>query len=139
MLNKSMLIGRLGADPEVRYMPNGKAVTSIRLATSRHWTERDTGNKREETEWHRVIFFSKLADIAAEFLKKGSQAYVEGRIQTKKWQDKSGQDRYTTEIIADQLQMLGSKGEESGNKAKPQSKFDNESTMVDTFEPDIPF
>jgi len=109
MLNKVTLIGRLGSDPEVRYMPTGGAVTNVSLATSRRWKDKNTGERREETEWHRIVFFSKLAEIAGEYLKKGSQVYVEGRIQTNKWQDKEGKDRYTTEIIADQMQMLGSK------------------------------
>lgn len=119
MLNKVTLIGRLGADPEVRYIPNGGAVANIRLATSRRWKDKQTGDKREETEWHRVIFFSRLAEISAEFLKKGSQVYIEGRIQTQKWQDKDGHDRYTTEIIAEQMQMLGGKNSERPEVTSP--------------------
>jgi len=114
-----MLIGNLGADPEVRYMPSGETVTNIRLATSRRWKDKQTGEQREATEWHRVTFFNignfKLAEIAGEYLKKGSKAYVEGRIQTRKWQDKTGQDRYTTEIIADQMQMLDSRASGTGD------------------------
>ncbi len=109
MLNKVMLIGNLGADPEVRYMPSGGAVTTIRLATTRRWKDRQTGERREETEWHRVVFFTRLAEVAGEYLRKGSQIYVEGRIRTQKWQGQDGQDRYTTEIVADQMQMLGSR------------------------------
>lgn len=109
MLNKVMLIGRLGADPEVRYLPSGAAVTTIRLATSRRWKDKQTNENREETEWHRVVFFSRLAEIAGEYLKKGSQLYVEGRIRTQKWQGQDGQDRYTTEIVAEEMQMLGSR------------------------------
>jgi single-strand DNA-binding protein len=113
MLNKVMLIGNLGADPEVRYMPSGEAVANIRLATSRRWKDKQTGEPREITEWHRVVFFNigayKLADIVAQYLKKGSQIYVEGRLQTNKWQDKDGRDNYTTEIVADTMQMLGSR------------------------------
>jgi len=109
MLNKVMLIGRLGADPEVRYMPSGGAVTTIRLATSRRWKDKQSGERREETEWHRVVFYNRLAEIAGEYLKKGSQAYVEGRIRTQKWQGQDGQDRYTTEIIADTMNMLDSR------------------------------
>jgi len=109
MLNKVMLIGRLGADPEVRYLPSGGAVTTIRLATSRRWKDKQTGERREETEWHRVVFFSRLAEIAGEYLKKGSQAYIEGRIRTQKWQGQDGQDRYTTEIVADSMNMLDSR------------------------------
>ena len=113
MLNKVMLIGNLGADPETRYMPSGETVTNIRLATSRRWKDRNSGEQREETEWHRVTFFNignfKLAEIAGEYLKKGSKVYVEGRIQTRKWKDNTGQDRYSTDIIADQMQMLDSR------------------------------
>jgi len=109
MLNKVTLIGRLGFDPEVRFMPSGGSVTNIRLATTRRWKDRQTNERREETEWHRVVFFNRIAEIAGEYLKKGSLVYIEGRIQTRKWQDQSGQDRYSTEIIAEQMQMLDSK------------------------------
>ncbi|MGZ5008992.1 MAG: single-stranded DNA-binding protein [Methylobacter sp.] len=109
MLNKVMLIGRLGADPEVRYMPSGGAVTTLSLATSRRWKDRQTGERREETEWHRVVLFNRLAEIAGEYLKKGSQAYIEGHIRTRKWQAQDGQDRYTTEIVADSMNMLDSR------------------------------
>ncbi len=108
-VNKVILIGNLGADPEVRYMPSGDAITNIRLATTDVWKDKN-GDKQERTEWHRVAFFGKLAEIAGEYLKKGSQVYIEGRLQTRKWQDKDGQDRYTTEIVADRMQMLGSRG-----------------------------
>jgi single-strand DNA-binding protein len=107
-VNKVILIGNLGKDPEVRYMPSGDAITNITLATTDSWKDKN-GEKQERTEWHRVAFFSKLAEIAGEYLKKGSQVYVEGRLQTRKWQDKDGQDRYTTEIVADRMQMLGSR------------------------------
>lgn len=109
MLNKVILIGRLGADPEVRFMPSGGQVTTIRLATSRRWKDRQSGERREETEWHRVVFFTRLAEIAGEYLKKGSQVYVEGRIRTQKWQGQDGQDRYTTEIVAEEMHMLESR------------------------------
>jgi single-strand DNA-binding protein len=109
MLNKVMLIGRLGADPEVRYLPSGGAVTTIRLATSRRWKDKQTGERKEETEWHRVVFFSRLAEVAGEYLKKGSQVYVEGRIRTQKWQGQDGLDRYSTEIVADTMNMLDSR------------------------------
>lgn len=109
MLNKVTLIGNLGADPEVRYMPTGGAVANISLATTFRWKDKQSGEKKEATEWHRVIFFNRLAEIAGEFLKKGSQIYVEGRLQTRKWQTQDGQDRYTTEIIATELHMLGSR------------------------------
>ena len=113
MLNKVTLIGNLGADPEVRAMPSGGSVTTIRLATTMRWKDKQTGERRESTEWHRVVFFNignyRLAEIACEYLKKGSQAYIEGRLQTRKWQAQDGQDRYTTEIIATELHMLGSR------------------------------
>ncbi|MGR8951655.1 MAG: single-stranded DNA-binding protein [Gammaproteobacteria bacterium] len=109
MLNKVMLIGRLGVDPEVRFMPSGGQVTTIRLATSRRWRDKQTNERKEETEWHRVVFFSRLAEIAGEYLKKGSQVYVEGRIRTQKWQGQDGQDRYTTEIVAEEMHMLDSR------------------------------
>ena len=109
MLNKVMLIGRLGADPEVRYMPSGGAVTTLSLATSRRWKDKQTGERREETEWHRVVLFNRLAEIAGEYLKKGSQAYIEGHIRTRKWQAQDGQDRYATEIVADTMNMLDSR------------------------------
>ncbi|MHB1300997.1 MAG: single-stranded DNA-binding protein [Burkholderiales bacterium] len=108
-VNKAILIGNLGKDPDVRYSPDGSAITNITLATTENWKDK-SGEKQEKTEWHRVAFFGKLAEIAGEYLKKGSQVYVEGRIQTRKWQDKEGQDRYTTEIVADRMQMLGSRG-----------------------------
>jgi single-strand DNA-binding protein len=115
MLNKVTLIGRLGADPEVRYMPSGGAVTNINIATSRRWKDKQSGERREETEWHRVAFFNRLAEIAGEYLRKGSLVYVEGRIRTRKWQDQNGQDRYSTEIIAEQMTMLDSKSGGTGN------------------------
>ena len=109
MLNKVTLIGNLGADPEVRYMPSGGAVTTIRLATTRRWKDKQTGEKKESTEWHRVVFFNRLAEVAGEYLKKGSQVYIEGHLRTQKWQAQDGQDRYTTEILADEMHMLGSR------------------------------
>ncbi|BCG63817.1 MAG: single-strand DNA-binding protein [Methyloprofundus sp.] len=109
MLNKVTLIGNLGADPEVRYMPTGGAVTTIRLATSERWKDKQTGERKESVEWHRVVFFNRLAEVAGEYLRKGSQVYIEGRIRTQKWQDQSGQDRYTTEIVAAEMKMLGSR------------------------------
>jgi single-strand DNA-binding protein len=112
-VNKAILIGNLGADPEVRYLPSNDAITNIRIATTEQWKDKG-GEKQERTEWHRVVFFGKLAEIAGEYLKKGSQVYVEGRIQTRKWQDKDGQDRYTTEIVAEKMQMLGARGSSAG-------------------------
>jgi len=105
-VNKVILIGNLGADPETRYLPSGDAVTNIRIATTDTWKDK-SGEKQEHTEWHRVAFFGKLAEIAGEYLKKGSPVYVEGRIRTRKWQDKEGQERYSTEIVADRMQLLG--------------------------------
>jgi single-strand DNA-binding protein len=109
-LNKVMLIGNLGADPEIRYTGSGSAVANVRLATAESWRDRESGEQQERTEWHRVVFFSRLAEIVSEYLRKGSQIYVEGRIQTRKWQDRDGNDRYTTEIVANEMQMLGSRG-----------------------------
>ena len=113
-LNKVMLIGNLGADPEVRYAAGGGAITNIRLATAESWRDKDSGDLQERTEWHRVVFFGKLAEIAGEYLRKGSQVYVEGRLQTRKWQDKDGSDRYSTEIVAGEMQMLGGRGGAGG-------------------------
>lgn len=115
MLNKVTLIGRLGADPEVRYMPSGSAVANISLATNFRWKDKQTGEKKESTEWHRVVFFNRLAEIVGEYLKKGGQVYVEGRLQTRKWQDQAGHDRYTTEIIATEMQMLDSRSGGTGH------------------------
>jgi single-strand DNA-binding protein len=153
MLNKVMLIGRLGADPEVRYLPNGDAITNIRIATSMRWKDKQTGERKEETEWHRVVFFRGLAKIAGEYLKKGSQCYVEGRIRTNKWQGQDGQDRYTTEIVADNMHMLDSKSggtaSYSDNNTPPASSYDNRPSApsgsqaapasYDDFDDDIPF
>ena len=106
-VNKVILVGNLGADPETRFMPNGDAIANIRLATTESWKDKATGEKKELTEWHRVVFRSKLAEIVGQYLKKGSAVYIEGRIRTRKWQDKEGQERYTTEIEAREMQMLG--------------------------------
>ena len=110
-INKVLLIGNLGEDPETRYLPSGEAVTNLRIATNESWKDKQTGERKEKCEWHRVVMFRKLAEIAGEYLRKGSQVYIEGKITTRKWQDKDGNDRYTTEIVADQMQMLGGKGE----------------------------
>lgn len=106
-INKVILVGNLGRDPETRYMPEGGAVTNVSIATTDTWKDKTSGEKKEATEWHRVVFFNRLAEIAGEYLKKGSQVYVEGRLRTRKWQDKEGQDKYTTEIVCDTMQMLG--------------------------------
>jgi single-strand DNA-binding protein len=117
-LNKVQLIGRLGADPETRYMPSGSAVTNLRIATSETWKDKQTGDKQERTEWHSVAFFGRLAEVAAEYLRKGSQCYVEGKLRTRKWQDRDGNDRYTTEIVANELVMLGSRRSEQPKQAE---------------------
>jgi single-strand DNA-binding protein len=120
-VNKATLLGYLGADPEIRYLQNGDAVANLRLATSESWKDKETGEKREQTEWHRVVFFRRLAEIVSEYLKKGAQIYVEGRIRTRKWQDKEGQDRYTMEIEASEMKMLGGRrsddAENGGSKS----------------------
>lgn len=113
-LNKVMLIGNLGSDPEMRYTGSGSAVANIRLATAESWRDKETGEQQERTEWHRIVFFGRLGEIVGEYLKKGSQVYVEGRLQTRKWQDRDGNDRYTTEIVANEMQMLGSRGQGGG-------------------------
>ena len=120
-VNKVILVGNLGRDPEVRYSPNGQAVANVTLATSESWKDKTSGEKQEKTEWHRVVFFGRLAEIVSEYLRKGSQIYVEGRLQTRKWQDKDGNDRYTTEIVANEMQMLGSRGgsADMGQSAPP--------------------
>lgn len=108
-VNKVIIVGNLGRDPETRYMPNGEAVTNIAVATTERWKDKNSGEKKELTEWHRITFYRKLAEIAGQYLKKGSQVYVEGRLQTRKWTDKDGVERYSTEIISDSMQMLGAK------------------------------
>ena len=108
-INKVILIGNLGRDPELRYTPSGSAVCNVSIATTRNWKNKDSGERVEETEWHRVVFYDRLAEIAGEYLKKGRPVYVEGRLKTRKWQDKEGKDNYTTEIVAEQMQMLGSR------------------------------
>lgn len=123
-INKVILIGNLGADPEVKYAPSGAAVTNIRLATTDSWRDKQTGDVQERTEWHRVVFFGRLAEIAGEYLRKGSQVYIEGRLQTRKWQGQDGQDRYTTEVVASEMQMLGGRGGSGGGSADYNSGAD---------------
>jgi single-strand DNA-binding protein len=106
-INKVILVGNLGADPETRYMPSGSAVTNIRVATTESWKDKDTGDQQERTEWHSVAFFGRLAEIVAEYLHKGSQVYIEGKLRTRKWQDREGNDRWSTEVVANEMQMLG--------------------------------
>ncbi|CAK7055805.1 single-stranded DNA-binding protein [Saezia sanguinis] len=114
-VNKVILIGNLGRDPEIRYAASGSAICNLTLATSRQWKDRNTGERQEETEWHRVVLYDRLAEIAGEYLKKGSSCYIEGRLRTRKWQDKEGMDRYTTEIIAESMKLLGGRGDGGGS------------------------
>jgi single-strand DNA-binding protein len=143
-INKVILVGNLGADPETRYTASGSAVTNIRLATTESWRDRQSGDRQEKTEWHRVVFFNRLAEVAGEYLRKGSQVYVEGKIQTRKWQDQSGQDRYTTEIVANEMQMLGGRAG-AGDAAPPAGGFRDSQPAPspeqsqDFQEDDIPF
>ena len=140
-INKVIIVGNLGADPDSRAMPSGNAVTNISVATSESWNDRDTGEKQEKTEWHRVVFFNRLAEIAAQYLKKGSQVYVEGKLQTRKWEDKEGNERWTTEVVANQMQMLGdrmSNDMSNDNASSSQSSSDNDFS-TDEFDDDIPF
>ncbi|MCG8668435.1 MAG: single-stranded DNA-binding protein [Pseudomonadales bacterium] len=116
-INKVIILGNLGNDPETRYMPNGNAVTNISIATSETWKDKQSGQNQERTEWHKVVFFNRLAEIAGEYLRKGSKVYIEGSLRTRKWQDQSGNDRYTTEIVASDMQMLDSRGEQGGAPA----------------------
>ncbi|GJL82942.1 MAG: single-stranded DNA-binding protein [marine bacterium B5-7] len=156
-INKAIIVGNLGKDPEVRYSANGSAITNITVATSDSWKDKTTGEQQERTEWHRIVFFNRLAEVAGEYLKKGSQVYIEGRIQTRKWQDQSGQDRYTTEIVASEMQMLGSRGGAGGgdssfNQDQPRqraaagqtnkgggSSQSGSGADFDEFDDDIPF
>ena len=143
-VNKVLIVGNLGQDPETKYLPSGGAVTNISVATSEEWKDKNTGQKQSKTNWHRIVFFNKLAEIAGEYLSKGSKVYIEGKLQTRKWQDQSGADRYTTEIVANEMQMLDSRG--SGNESYPQGEGvrPNVSGQANSqggsdFEDDIPF
>lgn len=139
-LNKVQLIGHLGQDPDTRYMPNGDAVTNITVATTDSWKDKVSGEKKENTEWHRIVFFRKLAEIAGQYLKKGSQVYIEGALKTRKWQDKDGHDRYTTEIVADSMQMLGKPdGAKSEPPQRPAQSRQATPPVNNDFESDIPF
>lgn len=132
-INKAIILGSVGQDPEIRYFPDGKAVTNISVATNEEWKDKSSGQKQTKTAWHRVVIYGKLAEIAGEYIRKGSQVYIEGKIDYKKWQDKQGNDRYTTEIIADKMQMLGGKKTESSTQT-------NQQQVDDEFIPDdIPF
>ena len=142
-VNKVILVGNLGADPETRFMPNGDAVANIRLATTESWKDKASGEKKEITEWHRVVLYRKLGEIAGQYLKKGSAVYIEGRIRTRKWQDKEGQERYTTEIEANEMQMLGGKSDrsESAPSQPKQAPRNAQGAQGGAFEDDdqIPF
>ena len=143
-VNKVTLIGNLGNDPELRSTQSGSAVANITLATSESWRDKETQETKERVEWHRVIFFGRLAEVVNEYLRKGSQVYVEGRIQTRKWQDKDGNDRYTTEIVANEMQMLGSRGTNSESPTNQQSASTSQPTsqsaiVNEPFDDDIPF
>jgi single-strand DNA-binding protein len=143
-INKVILVGNLGADPDTRYMPSGSAVTNLSIATSESWKDKQTGEQKERTEWHKVAMFNRLAEIAAEYLRKGSQVYIEVKLRTRKWQDRDGNDRWTTEVIADEMQMLGGRG--GGGGAAPMSSGPDSGppsgppdTGPDDFDDDIPF
>ncbi len=144
-INKVILIGNLGADPDVRHTAGGSAVTNLSLATSESWRDKQSGEMNEKTEWHRVVMFSKLAEIAGEYLRKGSKVYVEGRLQTRKWQDRDGNDRYTTEIVANEMQMLDSRGGSEPLEDGGRSDYRNDSGPAPgpsgggNIEDDIPF
>ena len=147
-INKVILVGNLGNDPEHRVLPSGGGVTNVSLATSESWRDKNTGEQQERTEWHRVVFFNRLSEIAAEYLRKGSKVYVEGSLRTRKWQDQSGQDRYSTEIVAQEMQMLDSRGggmQDSGvyqpapAAAAPAAAAAGNPAPIDFPEDDIPF
>ena len=154
-INKVIIVGNLGNDPEVRYANNGSAVANISVATTDSWKDKNTGEQQERTEWHRVVMFNRLGEIAGEYLKKGSQVYIEGRLQTRKWQDQSGQDRYTTEIVANEMQMLGGRGgdnmgtgsgggyqaprQQTAPQQAPQPAAQPQSQPSNDFDDDIPF
>jgi single-strand DNA-binding protein len=138
-VNKVILIGNLGRDPELRYMPNGDAIASLAIATTDTWRDKNTGEKQERTEWHRAMMFGKKAEIAGEYLKKCSQVYIEGRLQTRKWTDKSDIERYTTEVIVDQMKMLGKKEPASSSTSTTSKKESSAPAHDDPFDDDIPF
>ena len=141
-INKVILVGHLGQDPEVKYMPSGGAVANVSVATSDQWKDKQSGETKDRTEWHRVVFFNRTAEVVGEYLKKGSQVYIEGRLQTRKWQNKDGQDMYTTEIVANDMQMLGGKGSapEQGQQQQSYKPPQQKAPMpADDFSDDIPF
>ncbi|MDJ0779809.1 MAG: single-stranded DNA-binding protein [Gammaproteobacteria bacterium] len=143
-VNKAIIVGTLGQDPEVRYTANGSAVANLRVATNETWKDKQTGEQQERTEWHSIVMFGRLAEIAQQYLKKGSQAYFEGRIQTRKWQDQSGNDRYSTEVVANEMQMLGGRGggapmESGGGQSQPKPASSPQPAPMDDGFDDIPF
>ena len=138
-VNKVIIVGHLGNDPEIRTMPNGDAVANISVATSESWNDRNTGERREVTEWHRIVFYRRQAEICGEYLRKGSQVYVEGRLKTRKWQDQNGQDRYTTEIQGDVMQMLGARNQNAGGYPSDMGAAPQAEPPMDGFDDDIPF
>ena len=142
-INKVILVGTLGADPKTSAMPSGSSVTNVSIATNESWKDKETGEQQDRTEWHRIAFFNRLAEIAAEYLKKGSQIYIEGKLRTRKWQDKDGNDRWTTEIIANELQMLGGRSASIGDMPEEQTNqseaTSSPSSSSEDFNDDIPF
>ncbi len=138
-INKVILVGNLGADPESRTMPSGSAVTNIRVATSESWKDKNTGDQQERTEWHNVAFFGRLAEVAGEYLRKGSQVYVEGKLRTRKWQDRDGNDRWTTEVIANEMQMLGGRPGSGAPSQAPSAAVADAPPASTEFDDDIPF
>ena len=137
-INKVIIVEHLGNDPEMRSMPNGEAVANISVATSEAWTDKNTGERREVTEWHRIVFYRKLAEICGQYLKKGAQVYIEGRLRTRKWQDQNGQDRYTTEIQGDVMQMLGTRPQSVDGANNPQP-MPQQDASANAFDDSIPF
>ena len=140
-INKVILVGNLGADPDTRYMPSGSAVTNISVATTKSWKDKNSGDQQERTEWHRVAFFGRLAEISAEYLRKGSQVYIEGELRTRKWQDREGRDRWTTEIVASEMQMLGGRQDSTASAPMPARGVAETPapTGTDDLDDDIPF
>ena len=139
-INKVIIVGNLGQDPDTRYMPSGAAVTNFTVATNESWKDKQTGEQKDRTEWHRVAMFGRLAEVAAEYLRKGSQVYIEGKLRTRKWQDRDGKDRYTTEIIADEMQMLGGRGGGSAPMSSESAPVSaSPQPPADDLDDDIPF
>lgn len=138
-VNKVIILGNVGKDPETRYLPDGGAVTNVSIATSEQWKDKATGEKKEKTEWHRVVFFQRIAEVAGQYLKKGSSCYVEGKLTTRKWADKEGIERYSTEIHADRLQLLGGKPQQNEGENQPKQSTPAKTGGFDDLDDDIPF